>query len=841
MKVVSAAKAKCSGVVQAVVCVSCLGAAGTSDYILRHEVKGKARRALVAADYQLGAGGIIRAIQEDNLELFKEFDTAKISYAKPDSNGVTPLHYAVASQKAEAIDELLEDQKRPEDQKRRKQVARTINKASTSGKSAFKHALEQRDYDLADRLLDLGADINLEREPGQPWLVHAIESEQPELQTFLIDRGIDVNAKGTQPHPPLAMAAARNDLPLMESLTSKGADISINGTKGKTLLLEAIFADQREEIAFLLEKGVDTNAKGSHDHPPLAVAAANDDLPLMTDLQAHGAEVEITGATGEPLMHEALLANQYDEVAFLLDKGANPDTSADSLLTALEREDGFLLEQLISHGAKLDRTGRSGDHLLFEAYDRGDIDWLMQLVDSGISADLPDKDGQTLFAKAAQNGEYDLLDFVIAKGADVNQNVTDEQSATEHAVAHGDLALLRTMAQAGAHIDFANLAQTAYQRRDHPTLNLLLNGGMPPEVKLPASGKRLFDLAMEDRSIDTARSLLRKGADIKGNFWTALQNGMEDIVVLFLKEGEDPTQRGPNDETPLEYALNQEMYSLVKPLLDAGAHASATTDSNETWLAKSIRTGDSKIAMALLNARADLGDERTIDGHSMLGWAIANEMSDVALALIKAGADVNIIEPDKASSELIKKFSDSSKFTYYLKVDRKIRPVMMAAAKRNHVVARAMINAGCRNYPSARSLYPVAIGAWTADVRMMQILFNRNPDYQPRKLEVNLSSQRVKLYQNGKLIHSSVCSTGKRGYATKTGSFVITQKNRHHVSNLYDAEMPYFMRLSCDDFGFHTGVCPGYPASHGCIRLPNSTAAKFFNICSLGDLVVIRY
>ena len=69
--------------------------------------------------------------------------------------------------------------------------------------------------------------------------------------------------------------------------------------------------------------------------------------------------------------------------------------------------------------------------------------------------------------------------------------------------------------------------------------------------------------------------------------------------------------------------------------------------------------------------------------------------------------------------------------------------------------------------------------------------------------------------------------------------FPITQKKRHHVSNLYDAEMPYMQRLTEDGITLHASqVELGY-ASHGCIGMPEEFAAKVFATTRLGDRVFI--
>ncbi|RYD18972.1 MAG: L,D-transpeptidase, partial [Verrucomicrobiaceae bacterium] len=77
------------------------------------------------------------------------------------------------------------------------------------------------------------------------------------------------------------------------------------------------------------------------------------------------------------------------------------------------------------------------------------------------------------------------------------------------------------------------------------------------------------------------------------------------------------------------------------------------------------------------------------------------------------------------------------------------------------------------------------------------------------------------------------------GFSTPTGEYVITNKYRDWTSTLYDASMPYFQRLSCGDFGLHQGNVPGYPASHGCIRVPAGNAQKLFTLTQAGDRVRI--
>ena len=82
-------------------------------------------------------------------------------------------------------------------------------------------------------------------------------------------------------------------------------------------------------------------------------------------------------------------------------------------------------------------------------------------------------------------------------------------------------------------------------------------------------------------------------------------------------------------------------------------------------------------------------------------------------------------------------------------------------------------------------------------------------------------------------------STGTKSHPTPLGVFAVIQKNRHHVSNLYGAPMPYMQRLTWSGTALHTGALPGYPASHGCIRLPNEFAQLLWKATKLGARVIV--
>jgi hypothetical protein len=105
---------------------------------------------------------------------------------------------------------------------------------------------------------------------------------------------------------------------------------------------------------------------------------------------------------------------------------------------------------------------------------------------------------------------------------------------------------------------------------------------------------------------------------------------------------------------------------------------------------------------------------------------------------------------------------------------------------------------------------------------------------------VSLDRQRIHVYDRDGLVAESAVSTGQRGYRTPTGVFSVLQKRRHHESNIYSgAPMPWMHRLTLSGIALHGGVVPGYPASHGCIRLTYDFAPKLWAMSRVGARVVI--
>lgn len=109
------------------------------------------------------------------------------------------------------------------------------------------------------------------------------------------------------------------------------------------------------------------------------------------------------------------------------------------------------------------------------------------------------------------------------------------------------------------------------------------------------------------------------------------------------------------------------------------------------------------------------------------------------------------------------------------------------------------------------------------------------------RVVVDLLTQMTYVYRGDKLLGASSMSSAKTGHVTPYGNWTILEKRPFYRSKKYEnAPMPWMQRI--DDYGiaFHGGVNPGYPASHGCIRLPMKFAEKLYGVTRIGTKVVIE-
>jgi hypothetical protein len=313
------------------------------------------------------------------------------------------------------------------------------------------------------------------------------------------------------------------------------------------------------------------------------------------------------------------------------------------------------------------------------------------------------------------------------------------------------------------------------------------------------------------------------------------------MFQLLLARSTNPQPEKPSEDGQdlLSFALDGGHPEIITTVEQRLPMTQEWTVSTRRALSRALQAGKNDEIRLLLSKHSA---PPTPEGKSVpfLAYAIASSNVSLFTTLLNCGADPNTVLPSRCDKDFLALLPKGLRS--YVEDDRSVTVLMLASGLGQVDYLKTLIDRGANRtrLTTRNKMSALDVAAETGHWRSAQILLGGGPAPDKLRLEISLAMQRVALVRDGKPIYQSRCSTGRAGYSTKRGEFVITNKERNHRSTIYHVEMPYFMRLSCLDFGMHAGHVPNYPASHGCIRLPEDTARKFFSEIPVGTLVTVQ-
>ncbi|MGV3663004.1 MAG: L,D-transpeptidase family protein [Prosthecobacter sp.] len=277
-------------------------------------------------------------------------------------------------------------------------------------------------------------------------------------------------------------------------------------------------------------------------------------------------------------------------------------------------------------------------------------------------------------------------------------------------------------------------------------------------------------------------------------------------------------------------------------LVAQGISPEEATPGGDTPLCVAVRMGHFECVRVLALAGVDL-NRPGYEKQPPIAIAVLRRNTEVLQELLAAGVDPNTRFKTPVLKEVIERCTIKD-LRNALESDRGITPLICCAARGDVEGAVTLLRGGAKPglCTTRYHRYPINFAATQGYLFLMRVLLGRDPDSEPNLLvTVNLTNQRAWVTKEGRVVNSTSVSTGRDGYRTPAGRYVITDKHRSHVSTLYHVAMPWFMRLNCGAIGLHSGYVTGRPASHGCIRLPYEKAREFFQQVAVGDEVEIVY
>jgi ankyrin repeat protein len=393
--------------------------------------------------------------------------------------------------------------------------------------------------------------------------------------------------------------------------------------------------------------------------------------------------------------------------------------------------------------------------------------------------------GQNAVITAALKQEWEIVRKLIDAGAPVES--ADETGLTALMVAAqmGNVEMLRTLLERQARIDFMDF-------EGRTAIHYAMAAGRREAVELLLSLAPNFNPASV-----VARDLLT----------AALASGDMAIFQTILERFPPTLEWTPNTRRALDAALSHGMKEQVRLLLSKHP-APPTRDGGIVPL---------------------------------IAYAIATDDAPLFKTLLACGSDPNLVIPKAAEKDFMALIK-SKYLRLYIQEESGVNLLMLAAGLGKADYVRALLDAGAdRNRHTPREkMLPLYFAAWTENWQCVQMLLGGGPEPEQLRVEISLAQQHAAVIKDGITVFTTKVSTGRTGFGTKPGYYVITDKDRDHRSTIYKCPMPYFMRLSCRDFGLHEGVVQPYPASHGCIRLPGDAAKKLFVDLPIGTVVSIN-
>ena len=434
----------------------------------------------------------------------------------------------------------------------------------------------------------------------------------------------------------------------------------------------------------------------------------------------------------------------------------------------------------VAQGLMLSRWTESAIH---RAILQGRSDILSQLLARSGTCNLRHPSGWSPLQLALHCGNQEALRILISHGADPRERGPGGETSLGLALA---------------------LNSTPVE------LEILLKAGANPNLPGPG-GRPAISALLQVRDLERAEVILRHGGVAGPALYNATVEGDRELLRFLLQHGVKPDE-GSTDAL-LVAAVRGGRLGLLEDILEAG----------------------------------NLSDQelkgRGREGQGPLHLAVAMDRIDLCRALVRKGADVNEAFVCPVTPAFLAGVRPVGFLKSHLKYDSGVTPLMAAADSGNLKMAKLLIDHGAKHsvWTSGKSFCAIGFAARRGDVKMMQLLLGVDPEHEERWIKVDLSQQRAWVYgTEGQMLLTTRVSTGKRGFRTEPGEFVITDRYRDHESNIYKGvRMPFFQRLNCSAIGFHEGYCPDQPASHGCLRIPPRSAGRFWDLTKLGDRVVI--
>lgn len=519
------------------------------------------------------------------------------------------------------------------------------------------------------------ADIATMSSPGARLVGAAADGDKKLVQQLLTKEGVDVLARDWDGLTALIPAASAGHFDVCKYLIQQGVDVNAYDKDGITALMEASIMGHDKVVSLLLDKGADVDAKASSDVTALWLAASEGQTEILKLLLKKGADAGNARADGITALMTAAVAGHADAVRLLLEHGADP-TAADQdrltpLMNAAENGTVAVLELLTDavtaqvggdadkKREHLDAVSGTGFTALIIASAHGHVDAVRHLLKAGAHAEVASETQVTALMYAAASNHVDVMQVLVDEGgASVQAQHSNGGTALLEATTGSAVDAIRFLLDRGAAPDVfdaelvsplmavASLGSAEGQKLILDALQSKLQS--PDEFvahlnKYSDSGGSSIMFAAAGGHLECAQQLYELGAD--PHAIARAQDGYVEKLEKMIAEGKvTPEEPHVDGVTALHVAAQHGHLAVVDFLIETPkVDVSVKDDEGRTPLLLAVKGGHGEVAIALVKAGADPNTPHVDDDgaeHNLLFDAIMVENEEFANLLIASGADL---------------------------------------------------------------------------------------------------------------------------------------------------------------------------------------------------------
>lgn len=478
--------------------------------------------------------------------------------------------------------------------------------------------IEEKDFYLLDRLLEIDNDILMQNDKGRTLIHYAVMNDNPDLIKYFADKGVYLNAVDNSGYTALSMAVMKNKFEMVAKLLESGADINY-AVEGKT--------------------------------PPIIYAFNLPDLRILRYLIDKGAD-PCTENPGKPVLMYAVEKFSVDEIREYfsgkdIDFNIKDTQGANALFYAKDCEK---IEFLIENNADINCSNNNGETPLLKHCRNCAVDAVKLLLERGADANRRSNNGKSSLHYGISSGNHDLVKLLIEKGARIDSADSHGYQAIHIASLRNQALNVKYLLERGAMIDTKNYnGETplivAVKNKALDAVKLLIDEGANTSIK-DNNGKSADELMNEPDYLASKQAVLDKlkKTDEKGMtqlLWMANEGNLSEVKRL-IDMGADVNWTDFDGSNALHWAVvSNSGAEIIDYLISCKCSVAKEDVAGQTPLHVGAQVGNADACEILVKQNADINKKNSF-GLTPLHWASSLGEERIVEILLKNGAKIDI-------------------------------------------------------------------------------------------------------------------------------------------------------------------------------------------------------